>query len=242
MNFNFGSKQKEGLGAINYEELIRKNNYVPILRLIDSGYLKLSDLEKLFSLIDSDEFLYDLSLRIKNDHEAQYLFKFIANKKIFSRIVEENGKSFTKLSKQMQENVAVLAKKFFNVLSNDPEIHQFGELIEGDHNKFVIGVPEVKDVLFIAWSNTKKHGNHGDIFDFIHKNFDHGFSLDLRSGGKIKIEQDEKNKINVTLHGHSLSFGNYSNRVLKLFEEKILRVLKEKLGSQNIELKIEVSS
>lgn len=222
------------------EVLVHKGEHSSVLRLIDEGYLEIRNLKGLFHEVDSDQFLYDLASRSKDGNEVTYLFKFIADKGIFSRIIEDSGQSLAGLSEQEKQNKVALAKKFFGALSKSPEIHQVGDLTES--NKFVVGIPSKNDVLFLAWSNTDEHKYHKDIFQSLSRSSGQRFPDNLRSGGWIEVQRKEGNQFHIVFSRSSGDFGNYGHRVLSRFKENILKILQEKLGDQNVELEIEVSS
>lgn len=65
-----------------------------LLQLIDNGHLKTSDVKGMFHTIDSDSLLYELAVRSSDCWEVVYLFRFIADKEIFRKMIEENGQTF----------------------------------------------------------------------------------------------------------------------------------------------------
>ena len=170
----------------------------------------------------------------------KYLFKFIADKEIFSGIVENNGQALSGLSESEKQNTVSFAKKFLSALSQNPEIHQVGDLKAS--NKFIVGIPSEKDLLFIAWSNTYEHETHRDIFQSLSRRSGQRFPENLRSGGWIEVQREKKNKFRVVFSRSSGDFGNYGHRVLAKFKENITKALQDSLGSQDVELEIEISS
>lgn len=222
------------------ENLIQNNDQDAVLRLIDEGYLEVASLHSFFHEVDDDQFLYDLAGRSKSSREVEYLFKFIADKEIFSEIIKYNGQTLVGLSKLKRGNIVDLAKKFLGALSQDPEIYQAGHLEK--ENKFIVGIPSEKDALFIAWSNTDKHEYHKDIFKSLSEHSGQNFSNILRSGGWVEVQREEGNKFKVRFYNSSGDFGNYSYRVLAKFKDNIIKVLQDKLGSQDVELEINISS
>lgn len=221
------------------ETLVRSADYDGVLRLIDEGFLKPRNLRGLFHEVEFDQFLYDLAVRSKNSNEITYLFKFITNRKIFSEIVDKNGQSFSKLSDAEKQEVVDSAKRFSGVLGNSPEIYQAGNLRE--NNKFVVGIPDDEDKLFIAWSNTNQHEYHRDIFRAMERDTDKSFPKHLRSGGRLELRKKD-NWVTVVFSRSSGDFGNYGHRVLEKFRKDILKALRKELGSKNVKLEIEVSS
>lgn len=222
------------------ETLAKNADYSEILQLIDDKFLETRNLKRVVHEVESDQFLYDLASRSNNIKEITYLFKFIADKEFFSKIVDEKGKSFSKLSDTEKQGVIDLAKKLSSVLENKPEIYQEGYLQES--NKFIIGVPDDENKLFIAWSNTNQHEYHKDIFKTMAEQTGKRFPEDLRSGGWVELNKKNDNQISVVFSRSSGDFGNYGHRVLEKFREAILKTLYEKLGHENIEFKIDVSS
>jgi len=223
------------------EALVRENKRDLIIQLIDDGYLETSSLKNSFHEINSDQLLYDIAVRSKNKKELAYLFKFIADENVFSRIIGNNGQSLTGLPDSERAEMAVLAKKFLNAITQDLEIHQASDLGE-EGNKFVVGIPSESDKLFLAWGNIDVHEYHKDIFQNAEQHFGMDFPKDLRSGGWVEIRRKDIDRLYVKFSRSSGDFGNYSYRVLSLFKENILKSLREKLNNNNIELEIEVSS
>ena len=223
------------------EALVRENKRDLIIQLIDDGYLETSSLKNSFHEINSDQLLYDIAVRSKNKKELAYLFKFIADENVFSRIIGNNGQSLTGLPDSERAEMAVLAKKFLNAITQDLEIHQASDLGE-EGNKFVVGIPSESDKLFLAWGNIDAHEYHKDIFQNAEQHFGMDFPKDLRSGGWVEIRRKDIDRLYVKFSRSSGDFGNYSYRVLSLFKENILKSLREKLNNNNIELEIEVSS
>lgn len=233
-NYSFDSIKRDVA-----ETLVRNANYTGVLQLIDEGFLEPGNLRGLFHEIESDQFLHDLASRSKNKKEITYLFKFIADKEIFSEIVDKNELSFAKLSDSEKQEIVGLAKRLSGVFGNKPEIYQAGDLQES--NKFVVGIPDDEDKLFIAWSNTDQHEYHKEIFQTLAWQAGKKFPEHLRSGGWIKLRKETGNQVTIIFSRSSGDFGNYSHRVLEKFREDILKTLHEKLGVEDIKLEIEVS-
>lgn len=222
------------------ETLVRDADYNGVLQLIDGGFIETGNLRGLFHEVESDQFLYDLASRSKDRKEIAYLFKFIADEGVFSKIVDENGQSFSRLSDPEKQKVVDLAKRFSGVLKNNPEVYQAGDLQES--NKFIVGIPEGEDKLFIAWSNTEQCEYHKDIFQTMARHTGKRFPEDLRSGGWIELRRGKDSRVTAVFARSSGDFGNYGHRILEKFKEVILKTLREKLGSEDVELKVEVSS
>lgn len=222
------------------ETLVRNTDYNGVLRLIDEDFLAPRNLRGFFHKVESNQFLYNLASRSKDRKEITYLFKFITDKEIFSEIVDKNGQSFSKLSDSEKQEIVGLAKRFYGIFESKPEVYQAGDLQES--NKFIVGIPDDEDKLFVAWSNTDRHEYHKDIFQTLSQQTGKRFPEHLRSGGWIELRKGTSNQVTAIFSRSSGDFGNYSHRVLEKFRETILKTLREKLGSEDVELEIKVSS
>ena len=211
--------------------------------MIDDGFLEAEHVKWFSHRVESDQFLYDLAFRSKDQETIAHLFKFIADKNIFSKIIDENGKSFSKLSESDRQRIVDLAQKFCGSLTSEPELYQAGELRGG--NKFIVGIPSDENKLFIAWSNTSEHEYHRDIFDSLSRHTGKEFPKSLRSGGHIELKMEsgkmEDIAFTAVLSGCSGDFGNYSSRILENFKSNLLETLQDKLGTKELTLEIKIS-
>src|SRR3989344_5894266 len=120
------------------EMLNQSNNSSQILSLIDEGYLEPKDVKSLVHTMSSDQFLYDLAIRSKNEREAAYILKFIADKDMLTKIVDTNGEDLKSLSDANRANIVESARKLGEALTNPPEIYQADNL--KDENKFIVSI------------------------------------------------------------------------------------------------------
>lgn len=238
-DYNIKAIKKEAVSA-----LVKSSSFNVLRELVRDNDLKAEDIKEFAHTISSDEFLFDLCRSMKDENSIIYMFKFIADKNVFSEIISNNGAQFD-VDESTRGHIVDSARVFFEALNTKPEIRQSGELhftddINVGTNKFVVGIPSDENRFYMAWSNTDDYEYHKDIFKVLESVSNKSFSDVLRSGGYVDI-QEKEGDIEAKLFSSSGDFGKYSNRVLETFKEEIIKTLSNIFSGKNINLKIDVS-
>lgn len=234
-SYYLGSIRQNVTGA-----LIKNGQGDMMIELMDKGYLEAKNAISLAHTIEDDNVLAQLAARLPDIYEVMYMFKFIADPKVLAKIEESNEKQF-KVPENDRLGIKILAEKFRNALSKKPEIYRAGKL--GEDNKFVFSMSDDGEHMAIAWSNTRAHEYHRDIFDSLSRKTGKNYPKKMRSGGYVDIRGAGSATPQAQFYSSSGDFGNYGHRALEVFKEQIKASLQEELGAdKEIEIKILVSS
>ena len=207
------------------------------------------DLESFYSLSQRPEGLSNVPENILKDfvyelddvEDVLYIFKFISDEEMYSRISNKEKSSFVNIEEKEQKKLRELATLFSAFLSDEPILCENTSIGIGEEGPFIAYVNKNSQRLDISWKNDSGD-NH--IFEklLIRTNAKAGdYPKNLRSFGKLNIFLDEEKVINVKFSGDASKkdpefFPSYAPGYLRNFEEEFKEFFGKSFKTDNIKV------
>ncbi|MSU45069.1 MAG: hypothetical protein EXS47_00330 [Candidatus Zambryskibacteria bacterium] len=231
----------ESAGGKLANKLFNSGAIERLVDLVRSGTFKLSYCKDFIHKFgDKPDIIVEMVRNSSSFDDISHAIKFVVDSELITQLSKDSN-GFKKLKPDEVERVSKYLEQVAAALNAEPEITTLADLIDDEpdqyhdlmqaKNKFVVGIQNGKYV--IAWSNVKIHEYHKDIFARIGR-------VDVKSGGYISLNKKD-GKIAIRMEQSSGDFGVYSRELLEHYRTQIKKALTDALGTEEIELDIQVS-